>query len=134
MGRRNGRGLFDLTRQEEDVACRLLNLTYGGDLIHLNREWPNCPAIDLADETRRICVQVTAIRKAVKANKAAKRLQRYHSGKYDRLLLFQFLGKPAMNLPQMVEGRRIEYLDMDDLMTALHMDENGGRIRRLTGC
>ena len=56
---RNGRGMLDLTRQGEDIVCRLLNLTFGWELVNLNRLRPNCPAVDLADDTRRICVQVT---------------------------------------------------------------------------
>lgn len=114
--------MFDLTRQGEDVVCRLLNVAFGWELVNLNRERPNCPAVDLADAKRRICVQVTASRKTGKAAEAAETaemLEKHHGGKYDRLLLVYLLGKPG-NLPEWTSGScRIEAWDLEDLAAAL---------------
>lgn len=116
---RNGRGMLDLTRQGEDIVCRLLNLAFGWELVNLNRLRPNCPAVDLVDDARGICVQVTGARGMGKALETRRLLRRHYGGTYRRLLVFYLLGKPKK--PQLSDepGIRTELWDMEDLAAAL---------------
>lgn len=50
-----------INKKGEDFFCRLLNLVYNLELINLNKLQVNFPAIDLADNKKRICYQVTSM-------------------------------------------------------------------------
>ena len=56
----NGAGLFDINRLSEDFFISILNTMYDLNLVNLNTEKPNYPAIDLGDRDRRVSVQVTS--------------------------------------------------------------------------
>jgi len=56
----NGAGLFDINRLSEDFFISILNTMYDLNLVNLNTEKPNYPAIDLGDRNRRVSVQVTS--------------------------------------------------------------------------
>lgn len=56
----NSNGLFDINKYCEDVVCGLLNLTYDVNLVNLNNEKYNFPAVDLGDCQKRISFQVTS--------------------------------------------------------------------------
>ena len=49
--------------------AKLLELTYGYKLKNMNDIYPNYPAIDLADDKRRISIQVTADNTLEKINR-----------------------------------------------------------------
>lgn len=58
---------FDINKDAEDIARRLLNLVLELDLINLNQEQQrNFPGIDLADQEAGIAVQVTSERSSTK--------------------------------------------------------------------
>jgi hypothetical protein len=58
---------FDINKEAEDIARRLLNLVLDLDLINLNQEQQrNFPGIDLADLEAGIAVQVTSERSSTK--------------------------------------------------------------------
>ena len=116
---RNSRGMFDLTRQGEDLVCRLLNLAMGWELVNLNRIRPNCPAVDLADETRGVCVQVTGSRSGTKAASTQRLLRKYYGDRYARLVIFYLLGKPRKPILLPAESVQTEVWDMEDLAAAL---------------
>lgn len=56
----NNIGKTDINIGCEDFFCKLLNLLYGLSLTNLNKLHVNFPAIDLGDDSTRICFQVTS--------------------------------------------------------------------------
>lgn len=80
----------------EETVRRLLNLVYGYNLINLNRERKNHPAIDLGDSNAKlpggkkgIAVQVTATTGRDKVRHTIRLFQQYRLDKqYDRLVVF----------------------------------------------
>lgn len=119
LSMRNQAGLFDLSRQAEDILCRILNLVYGWQLVNLNRDRPFCPAVDLADASRRICVQVTAAKSTSKATNTLRLLESHFRGQYTRVILFYLQGKPQKPQSSTVSGYQLELWDMGDLMPAI---------------
>lgn len=57
---RSKRRLYDLNKKAEPFFRRLINLIYSWNLKDLDTIQANYPAIDLGDEVKRVCVQVTA--------------------------------------------------------------------------
>ncbi|WMJ81462.1 SMEK domain-containing protein [Clostridium sp. MB40-C1] len=51
---------FDINKKSEDFFCELLNLVYNLELKNLNKLQVNFPAIDIADNKKRICYQITS--------------------------------------------------------------------------
>ena len=60
IGLDNDLGLTDINHAAENLLCELLNIVLGLELKNLNLLQMNFPAIDLADEEKGICVQVTS--------------------------------------------------------------------------
>ena len=58
IGLDNDLGLTDINSDAEDFCCGLLNIMLGAQFQNMNLLQMNFPAIDLADNGRRICVQV----------------------------------------------------------------------------
>lgn len=56
----NSVGLTDINSAAEDFFADLLNLVFGTNLVNLNLEKLNFPAIDLGDDKKRVCYQVTS--------------------------------------------------------------------------
>lgn len=57
--KRNARNLYDINIECEDFMCNLLNILYDVNLVNLNYSQKNTPSIDLGDEDREICFQIT---------------------------------------------------------------------------
>lgn len=55
----NGLGYTDFNSDAERFFIDILNVTYGYALRDVNAEKPNFPAIDLADDRKKVCFQVT---------------------------------------------------------------------------
>ena len=53
----------------DNIVAKLLELVYGYNFINTNDIYPNYPAIDLADNERRISVQVTSDNSIEKINR-----------------------------------------------------------------
>lgn len=56
----NGIGNTDVSKNSENFFCGLFNLVYGLKLQNLNKIQVNFPAIDLGDNEKSICYQITA--------------------------------------------------------------------------
>ncbi|HRZ95396.1 MAG TPA: SMEK domain-containing protein [Candidatus Moranbacteria bacterium] len=56
----NGAGFFDGNKCAEDFFKGILNRVYDCNLINLNLEKNNFPAIDLGDKSKKLAIQVTA--------------------------------------------------------------------------
>ncbi len=81
-------GLYDLNKHSERFFAKLLNLIHGWELLNLNDEQFNFPTIDLGDDVRRICVQVTANNSGEKVYKTvAQFTERLLSRRYSRLII-----------------------------------------------
>ena len=66
IGLNNDLGLTDIDSDAEDFCCGLLNIILDAQFKNMNLLQMNFPAIDLADNSRRICVQVTSTAEAEK--------------------------------------------------------------------
>jgi len=89
-----------------NIVAKLLELVYGYNFINTNDIYPNYPAIDLADNERRISVQVTSDNSIEKINRTFevfKNSKEKLIDKYDRIIFFMIKGK----LPQ-YDGRKIK--------------------------
>ena len=73
--------MTDINRYAEDFYCELLNKAFGWELRNLNQDNRNQPAIDLADDTNKIAVQVTSSRDR---GKVTRTLKKFFEGKLDR--------------------------------------------------
>jgi len=73
----------------ENIFTNVLNMVYGWNLINMNYVDSNFPCIDLADEKRKIAVQVTATCTVTKINKTLKCFFRNNlDNKYDTLYFY----------------------------------------------
>ncbi|HHW2311268.1 TPA: SMEK domain-containing protein, partial [Pseudomonas aeruginosa] len=83
-------GQFDAHKISENLMCGLLRELCGWtDLRNLNREQANFPGIDLADDTRRVAVQVTATADIGKVKYTLEQfLSRDLHQRYDRLIVY----------------------------------------------
>ena len=85
----NSLGQTDINSAAEDFYCGLLNIILGGyHLKNLNQLQMNFPAIDLGDDEKRLCVQVTSTNDS---KKIASTLQKFFANglhlRYDRLIV-----------------------------------------------
>lgn len=74
----NNNGLTDANKLSEPFFCDLLNEIYGYNLINLNLEQLNYPAVDLGDDKRKISFQITSDSSKPKIKKT---IQRFESHK-----------------------------------------------------
>lgn len=88
-------GQFDAHKISENLMCGLLRELCGWtDLRNLNREQANFPGIDLADDTRRVAVQVTATADIGKLKYTLEQfLSRDLHQRYDRLIVYVLTAK-----------------------------------------
>lgn len=93
IGLDNELGLTDINKDAEDFCCGLLNIMLDAQLQNLNLLQMNFPAIDLADRTKRLCIQVTS---TAGAEKITHTLDRFYdhslNADYSRLIVL-ILGK-----------------------------------------
>ena len=85
--------MTDINRYAEDFYCGLLNCAFGWDLRNLNQDNRNQPAIDLADDTNEIAVQVTS---STDRSKVTGTLKKFFEKKQDlkyKTLLMLVIGK-----------------------------------------
>lgn len=88
-------GQFDAHKVSENLMCGLLRELCGwSDLRNLNREQANFPGIDLADDTRRVAVQVTATADIGKVKYTLEQFISHDLHKrYDRLIVYVLTAK-----------------------------------------
>lgn len=88
IGLDNDLGLTDINSDAEDFCCGLLNIILDAKFQNLNLLQMNFPAIDLADSSCRICVQVTSTAEAEKITHTLDRFfDRGLEKDYDRLIV-----------------------------------------------
>ena len=84
----NSQGRTDINSHAEDFYCGLLNLVLDKSLRNLNALKMDFPAVDLADEEGKLCIQVTSTEGRSKITKTLEKFFRHQlDGKYRRLIV-----------------------------------------------
>ncbi len=85
-------GFSDMTRLLESLSIKIFNAAFGYELKNKNLFSPNFPAIDLADDLRRVAVQVTTTADSAKVRHTIDQFEKFNLGKsYDNLYIYGFL-------------------------------------------
>ncbi|HAH49306.1 SMEK domain-containing protein [Gimesia sp.] len=93
-------GFADMTRLLESLAIHLFKASHGLDLTNKNLFAPNFPAIDLADEAKRVAIQVTVNADAKKIRHTLAKFDEYNLAKdYDSLIIHGFLNCSRIEVP-----------------------------------
>ena len=89
----NEMGLTDINTEAKDICCGLLNIALDMEFRNVNQLAKNFPAIDLTDDSHRICVKITATADSSKISSILHRFFNYGlDGEYQRLI-FLILGE-----------------------------------------
>ena len=104
----------------EDIVAKLLELTYGYKLKNMNDIYPNYPAIDLADDKRRISIQVTADNSLEKINRTFEVFKNSKENlieRYDKVIFFMTKGKLPKYDKRKIKNQGIDFkiIDYDDI-------------------
>ena len=85
----NKLSLTDDNHWAEDFFVGFFNIMYDSNLINLNIKERNYPGIDLGDEKKRICIQVTSTSDSSKIKETLQKSDKYkHQNKFDKLKVF----------------------------------------------
>lgn len=115
-------GKTDLNRQCESFFATVLNHIDGSDLKNVNEEKLNDAAIDLADEGRRRCVQVTATSDSSKIKETIATFIRHELyKKYDELQFLMLTDKKSYTTKFSTDGHfnfdhKVHVRDIDDVL------------------
>lgn len=116
-------GRTDIMMEAEEISRNLLNMTFDYDLKPLDRAAQSFPAIDLADEDRRVAVQVTANNTRAKVQNTLTRfLDQGLSSRYHKLLVFILTAAPKFRLRvdfSVPDGLELEIMTLVDLFQEL---------------
>ena len=118
----NAVNLYDINIVAEDFFAELLNLIYGYKLKNANIIEKNAPAIDLYDETNRICIQVTSDNTSTKIKHTLREyIDNETYKKYDRLVVLVLTKKKAYKKPFNAEKKFVfnsteDILDVENLI------------------
>lgn len=85
-------GFNDMTRILESITLNIFNVTHSLNLVNKNQLKTNFPAIDLADDNKRIAIQVTTNADSKKIKNTIEKFE--NSGlnnNYEKLYIFGFL-------------------------------------------
>jgi hypothetical protein len=113
---------FDLNIAAEHFFQRLLNQVYGYNLVNLNHSQLNAAAIDLADQTIGLAVQVTSDRQALKIQKTLDKFAKHGLGTTYKSLKILLIGNRTgkysnVTVPSgVVFDRRDDVIDNKSLM------------------
>lgn len=118
-------GKSDFSGSAEDFFCDVINKIYNLELINLNLEEFNFPAIDLGDKAAKICYQVTAVGSSAKLKHTIEKFKKYQLGKdYNHLVMLIISGaqKPRAVL---ISDVKVEVKNLADLMRDIYgFDQN----------
>ncbi len=118
-------GKTDLNRDCESFFRDVLNLVHGYSLVNLNNDELNHAAIDLADDGRRLCIQVTATSAVGKLQETMQKFVKHgHDKKYDRLVFLMLVDKKNYQARSFDEFKDKSFFDskkdvwdMDDVLS-----------------
>lgn len=100
ISRQNKIGRTDINYEAEEIYCAVLNLTFGWNLQSM-RQFNGLPQIvDLADDDRRLAVQITSSITPMKIRHILRRISEYQQDiLYDRLIILFTGNKPRLRVP-----------------------------------
>lgn len=116
------RGKTDINRDRESFFAEVLNRVYGYDLKNVNIDKLNEAAIDLADKSRKLCIQVTATSDSGKIKKTIKTfLKNELYKKYSELQFLMLVDKKTYTTDFETGGRfnfehKKHVRDIDDVL------------------
>ena len=117
---RSKRGLYDLNKKSESFFKNLFNLIYSWNLVDLNKIKNNYPAIDLGDQKKKICIQITAENRSTKINNTLKKFIKHKFYlKYERLVIFILTDKKNYSKDFETKGK----IDFDKLKDIWDIDD-----------
>jgi hypothetical protein len=112
----NPLNLTDVNIISENFYRDFLNLVFGYKLINLNRAKQNSDSIDLADEEKKICIQVTSTSTLAKTKKTVKGfIDNDHYKKYDRLVILNIVSKSKHQDPKIGDAKFYELDTKSDI-------------------
>jgi tetratricopeptide (TPR) repeat protein len=124
----NSVNLTDLSVHSENFYCALLNRILGCTLKNLNSRVQNATAIDLVDEDRRICVQVTAdSSKAKVRSTVGSFIENGLYKSYTRLIILQVVAKTK------IKHGTIGVAGKFQLQTRSDVWDNSELVRQISG-
>ena len=106
--------LFDIHRNMETFFVTLLNMLYGWNLVDLNIEKANHPAIDLGDIDKGLAVQVTADGSTTKMKETISKLEKHGLNETYKIILFVIISAQQKRdiPPNAYEIRVINLIDI----------------------
>lgn len=120
---RSRANLTDANRLLETISTRFFNALFGWELVNLNAERANYPAVDLGDRGRRLAVQVTNEDSPEKIKgTTAKAVEHRLRTDFDRIIIFFLLPKKPgfpRRFAQPPDGPLIETWDIPELLKQL---------------
>ncbi len=91
---RSRSGFTDANCILETISARFFNVIFGWELVNLNAEQHDYPAVDLGDRHNRIAIQVTNEDSSDKINKTAIKANTHkQNSEFDRIIIFFLLPK-----------------------------------------
>lgn len=118
----------------ETILCRFLNAFFGWQLVNLNSESKNFPAVDLGDRNTGVAVQITNELSTEKIIITAIKAKEHGlDAEFGRIIVFFLLPKKPTfpkdrDLPKM--SSKIEAWDIGDILEAAKVIENFDRLQR----
>ena len=113
---RSSLNLTDLNIHAENFFRDLLNLAFGYQLGNINAINPSAVAIDLGDKINRIAIQVTSTSTLGKTKSTVEKFIKNGLDKeYDRLVIFNLVGRSQHNSPKIGEVGRFQLDTKDDI-------------------
>lgn len=131
---RSRSGFTDANRILETIAARFFNALFGWELVNLNAEQTDYPAVDLGDRNNRVSIQVTNEERSDKISKTASKAAAYkQSTEFDRLIIFFLLPKKPgfpKKFSPLPDCSKVETWDIPDLLKQIF---NLSDLTRLAG-
>lgn len=114
-------GRSDFCGSAEGFFCAVLNEIYGLELLDLNLEEFNFPAIDLGDKKSKICYQITAVGSNPKLKDTVEKFHKYNLGyDYNHLVMLVISAAPKprqISIPNIT----VEVKNLADLMRTIRV-------------
>lgn len=113
-------GSFDIHKVSEDIVCALFRELLGwSKLRNVNTEQANFPSIDLADDSNRVAIQVTATADIEKIKSTLRKFVEHNlHQQYDRLIIYILTTKQksySLASLEMIVNKRLKFQPSDDI-------------------
>ena len=110
---------YDGNTYAEDFYCELINMVKADfDLKNLNTVKKNHPAVDLGDESARVCIQITGTSSKKKIQDTFNKFEKYKLGdKYDKIYILVLKGKGGlMNISGLTPPSNVPFNKLTDII------------------